>query len=1133
MIFLNKNKKVKFLLLTFLVFYFFSFAIFVNAFEAQYPEIFGISIGGGSLEEYARYFFNIGIFLAIILAGLVTAIGGIYYLVDFAMGKIASEGKEWLKAGIIGLLLTTCSYLILYTINPALVVWDLKSLAPLTYIANILNPSESSNLNIEIYNEIPIGTLTENLLSETIDCYDFDGNGDPIDGEEITTDDGKKIIGPTYLEHDGVDCILKLAQAAEKKSEIVEKLSDEIVKLMEQCDCSKSSKSSSSSSSSRTSTSDYLCLNKTCSKKIDSGDALGQKTDCKSLVSSASCETEEQYDWWKENYGGTTDYCKDSCTDTSCECSGKECDVCPENYKSKISGGIICLPYLCGETNDLRPIHSGAISTSASYRTDSPECKSTEKEFVGLDEFKSQYSNDYEIIKEKVEIQPTPTINEKEISVINNNSCGLCDIKCSACDSSNKNYSECLKEKTRCEKKISGCENERKQCLLKNSAWYQLRLIDQLTYLNGKIEEIKSKMQQNADLLEMAEDELGRCYLADTSVDFLKIYEQTDKEKTTIVVKESYTDANNKLINPAKYCEGFQYNNSTCYSQCHKMCPGNQQSDFDCYKNVIDCSDKSGSEKDNCLATQTADYKKCFYNSSCTEGTSSFSTFQGCFTSCQQDCLENCNTLCDNTEKNLCQQICNNNSKCVLENADTCLFNFNDLKNCAQTYGDLESRQICSESAKLCEYCSDQNAGYAECLKNPAGSNYSSSYLYENPSYQRCETENKIVSGTSGACIVLYPETKKCPASSNCPSCKCDEVDLNNLIHTDTTSISGGSNSESASCQTTNPTLSNYCAEGKCVNGVCQKYSSSSSSSSGGSTNNIEYRVCSGACDKFSYSDDPLTFYCNTTWWKKESAKKTTSEGEERICKKEKEIPVGKTVDDAEAWINTLLENTDKLTGKIQKMIDYIKYIGEQKDYCQCDSKCDDAGKEATCEDKCVLNPTEIISTTTTYSEGEQILEKSVSYGCPCTRSGCSGNPCEKIINLLKGKKSSDNCPKGVEYKGITYYKDNISNAVIDFNIFTTKNNRSEILKELNYSRNKTDECSLTENNYDTKTELMSCTRVEDEIISPIIDNNNYTIINGEKIASYCYGKELGETKGGDALMDNWFCCELRVTSTQ
>jgi hypothetical protein len=909
--------------------------------------------------------------------------------------------------------------LVAYTINPYLVIFDLKGLAPLTYLANLINHPQNSSLNTKIYNEIPIGTMTENLIARSTDCYAFDEYGDPIDGEKIKTDNGKEIPGPTYLEHDRVDCFIELSKAAEKKAQTIEDLSNEIIRLMQKCSCGLNSSSSSSSSSSG-------FLNKTQDIFLALLSAKNSSSKDGFCINDKCAEDSSDCQYTQNDFGGD---CNDSCFDKSCKCDGESCDQCPEGVKDKIDAGDLCLAYACDSESGETMITS-----------DKDECDDNEKTIKGLNEFKSDYNSDYQTIKQKVEIQPPPKLNDKTLPVIDSGGCELCE------DRGDKD-----------------CLIKRKKCLLKNSPWYKLKLIDQLIYLKGKIEEIKTSVEADKKNLEKGEDELGKCYLADSYVDFVKTYEATRKEETTILINQNYTDqGTGKLINPAKYCAGYEYNNSTCYSECKDICPGNQQKDFECYKEIKDCSGKmAAAEKENCLAEQESKYLDCFATRSCIQNASPFSSFEECHQNCEDNCLKDCEAkFCtDGEEKKACQKKCYGDSQCLIDNMDKCLINTEKLRQCLYTNDNLEDWQKCMKDAERCPSCSDQYAGYADCLKSSYSSqgNYSASYIFkmkaQNNDVQICSPPNKSITsntGTTTTCITLYPETSKCPASSKCPDCPCDN-------------------------NTTSETT--------------------------------DAQVCSGNCNIKSFNDDPLTFYCNQSWWTKDAAKKENPVGEERICPLKKEIPVGQTVDEAEAWAQTFIKKTEEVSKKIKDLTDYMEKIVKEKEkgYCECESKCDDAGKEPICKVECIPN------------EEDKV----------CQRSGCLGNPCQKILNMLKGKKASDGCPKGVEYKGIKYYHDQIKNTLA--NLLTLVSSRSDILKRLEYSRNMTDSCSTTQNNYGDYVQLLSCTRAEDEIVYPIVDKNaNKTILNGKATPAYCYGKELGKISGGATLMDNWFCCELR-----
>jgi hypothetical protein len=89
----------------------------------------------------------------------------------------------------------------------------------------------------------------------------------------------------------------------------------------------------------------------------------------------------------------------------------------------------------------------------------------------------------------------------------------------------------------------------------------------------------------------------------------------------------------------------------------------------------------------------------------------------------------------------------------------------------------------------------------------------------------------------------------------------------------------------------------------------------------------------------------------------------------------------------------------------------------------------------------------------------------------------------------------------------------------IDFDIKMIKEPRSDIMKELTYSRKQTDTCSTLGNIYGSGPRLLSCSRVEDELIPPI--NPGAINFRSQNISDYCYGIRLNES-----LTDNWYCCQ-------
>jgi len=1079
-----KSKKIFFF---FLIFCFFLIkADFVLALEQQYPPIFSLSIGSGTLPEYARYFFNIGMAMAGILAAIVIAFGGIYYLVSLGMGKFTDEGKQWIKAGVLGLLLIVSSYLIAYTINPNLVVFNLNGLLPIPF-GNFFQPPPTNTTPFVYYNEIPIGTLTENTLSRTMDCYDYDENGDPIEGK-VKTDDNRVINGPPLLNHDRADCSLKLTEAAEKKSKLIKKLSDKIVTLMNQCSCA------------------GKCDN-TCN--ADSLDA------CKPPVG-------------KECLTGL-------CIGAACKpFEGKSNDCCPEGVKDKIEHG---------------PIKVSNCVTDSAYppRSQCYSLSNNENEYKGLDEFRAKRTN----ISGFVEIQPKPEVSGKKVTIINNGNCQLCDDACSRCNPENRT---CLSQ---CEINNTSCQENRRTCLQKNSKWGSLRLIEQLMYFNEKMDQIKSSAEKDLGQLKSAENILGQCYLAEPYVDLLKTNEKTKKEDKIILVQKTFGDPETqKQIDVYKYCKGFDYANSNAYSKCQNICPETLE-DKTCYQRCQRCNEENPQRQTQCLKNQTQCVKACYDKHKCPNYANNNqsnnppanppftpATFDKCIEGLNQQCSDACvkkyscsSQLCPQKDLQECQKKCGNDlsSKCLLKNEEICTVNFPQLKVCSDNYSDPDDLKNCIDNSFLCKYGSDEYAGYPDCRKTQG--QYSSSFLYQNPNDQKCKNPYEpYISNTNTTQTCLYPETAKCPVNSKCPKCPCGIIA--ETINYDSGGISGGGGGGGGGGQCPPGfCLGPMCAPGDCKNdSVCQPGycfgfgcvlgdcggggSSSGGSSSGSGTEKIlEYQIVAGTCSEFAYNDDPLTFYCQQNWWQKENKteeKLPTPIGKEKVCSKENEIPVGQTIDDTEKWANEFTKNINDFIKTIREMIQYMKSIGQEEKYCQCDSTCE---KGLPCSSGCQYVPEVCVDDIDV--DGNPIV---TCTPASCAVQPCDGISCQKVINLLKGG-STKNCP--VEKNGTSYYYNKIYKVSKEFYKFSLVDGRTDILKELSYSRKKMNEVSTDQSAFGNEVKVLSCERVKDNIISPIIEGK--IRIDDKTIKSYCYGKVLGKILNTpEPMADNWFYCEKR-----
>ena len=634
--------------------------------------------------------------------------------------------------------------------------------------------------------------------------------------------------------------------------------------------------------------------------------------------------------------------------------------------------------------------------------------------------------------------------------------------------------------------------NNKVVVIIDKDKWAQLNLIQQLTYFKEKIEEIKQKIKKDEDVLDQARANLGKCYLAITYVDLVKNYESTDMQNTVIVTQETFSDPEtNKKIDASKYCDGFNYNNSDCLKTCNDLCPDSSPAAINLYKQCPACQESDF----NCLARQKICIENAYNSRPCIYGKNPSQKFSACISSCQNDCSNNCakKYLPCSDELKFCQKQCKNNSQCVLDpnTSGKCLFGATNLQQCASQATDPGNASFCVNNAYLCENGSNQYAGYQDCadtlVTKCSTYSYSASSFYDNPQCQKCPSPysspaqgTTCYSGdnTSDFCQEICPETAKCPSASKCPTCPCDQIDETLSFSVPKTSVSDKKSK-------------NYNAGNEGYITSKQKISA--------------HQIVGPQCNNYSLNDDPLTFYCQVSpaWYNDPSKESTDSTPKGATLKvelsTEGEIPVGQTVDDAKNWAEALMKNADKINQSIQKMLTQMEKIGKAKDtnpvqnYCRCDAKFDTNTPICTtgCEYLISVSPKGLVS-------------------CSCAPTPCEGSPCQQIINY---QSELWNNYRQLKLDFIDFY----TNALTE--------PRSDIMKELTYSRQTVDKCSLKISAPGSTTRLLNCTRVKDELINPIITRQ--IKFGSETISSYCYGRDLGKalTKPID-LTDNWFCAE-------
>ncbi len=1038
----KRNKKYHCLFLGFFVFSVLLFLLLpilgnnfglVSALEVPLP-----GLGDNpTLPEYIAYFVNKIMKGAVILSLLVITFGGIHWLVSLGMGKIISEGKEWLKAGILGLVLLLCSYLILYTINPELVSLKITSKFPFLVIPTINPPGGSSLLERTIitFEEIPIGTLTETLLTRTVNCYEFDKLGGPIDNDPQTPE-----LEP-LLNHDRVNCILNLAEAIERKAKILNDLSLEIITLMRQCNCS------------------GICR-ENC--------AAMQQGDCffpGPNISPSPCRPPEEV--------GTNKPCNGSCKNSTC--NGP--DPCPDGIKEQIENGPIYLSN-CNIDQSLFVANCQTECVEKHPYEDPNQCLQrciieNGIGYKGLNEFRSQYTSSL-----------LPVV-EKEITI-----------------------------------------NNEKVKIIEKEVWKNLRLVDKIKYLKEKISEFKNGFEEDLGQLELAENKMEDRYFTQSYLGFLRFVEKSKKNPDSSnaveikTIKTFQDKTTGEKIDISKYCKGFEYSNSECFHSCQKMCdPINEITQNCLINNAPICQDNN----EDCLKEQKNKVIECIDKSPCPSY--NFPNFQECLVSCRDECSDDCEKKysADCPEEiEQCKEKCQKNSESILFNLDKCYLYPKGLRNCAQETN-FEKFQNCANNVWRCKYCTDQYAGYPDCLKEPLKptDSFSSLYFLQNSSRQKCSQCYRVINEKTGKIeysgIEQYPECSKCPPCSNCPKCPFIECDK-----------------KFAACEQK--------CEGKqeCLNS-CNRDRANCVKNNGIDESLI---ICTTQCAEFAYNDDPLTFYAPKSIWKGEEIagipyklenEYDPGKGSLTTCPAENQIPVGQTVDGAENWAESLIKAIDNLVQKTEETIAYIKKIAEEENYCKCDSKCND--NENACGADCIYSQTLV-----PLIDAETGAIIRWDWLCDCALRSCSGNSCQKMINLLMGKAKDAPCPKDTEYKGIPSYYREIRIAVEELR--KKIDGRSDILKKLIYSRKKMDECSGRGRVFKNEIISFTCQRRSDEVLpststprqilyidasSPPSPSSPFYIYSPSPAVPGCYGNYAGQVLQKPLpLLDDWECCEIK-----
>ena len=119
------------------------------------------TINGNSIGNYIKIIYKYAIGIVGILAAVILMIAGVIWLTAGGNASQITEAKAWITASLTGLILALCSYLILATVNPALV--EFKPLK-ITDIANI---------KLTINADAGVKELEKEMIAEHVSSAEF------------------------------------------------------------------------------------------------------------------------------------------------------------------------------------------------------------------------------------------------------------------------------------------------------------------------------------------------------------------------------------------------------------------------------------------------------------------------------------------------------------------------------------------------------------------------------------------------------------------------------------------------------------------------------------------------------------------------------------------------------------------------------------------------------------------------------------------------------------------------------------------------------------------------------------------------------------------------------------------------
>ncbi len=150
------------------------------ALEVTYPTINGTNLSDASgLSGLVKYFFNFAVAFGAVLALIFIIYSGIMITNSQGDPSKIEKAKDKIKNSLIGLTVLLTIYILLTTINPNLILikdLSIQSIIENNPISSVINPVTKPSPTALTFEEIPVGSITENILAKNISCFDKDRN---------------------------------------------------------------------------------------------------------------------------------------------------------------------------------------------------------------------------------------------------------------------------------------------------------------------------------------------------------------------------------------------------------------------------------------------------------------------------------------------------------------------------------------------------------------------------------------------------------------------------------------------------------------------------------------------------------------------------------------------------------------------------------------------------------------------------------------------------------------------------------------------------------------------------------------------------------------------------------------------